>query len=460
MAFVALRIVDLRTLVEYSLTLGTLGQFDLLPLTIGSDPSCDLILADAPSRSSFSRVAASIYPYIQRPDDEPERVGTSGFELGPYLIEYSEPETACGGPPPSELGLDFGRRELCDLAAPPAPADPLAQRSRELFARLTHGPRATHLDDAMRAWCEAKLHEHLARLSRTTAPRPPLVPGYIVYKRSLEIAQRHFANAWRYAAIAPVIPSAFAHVHRAMAWVGAHRGRAGSRSPFHHALLHHGIHPVIARTTAAIIAKHFAASSADHDPWEPLVALAERGVSAYALPDAGFVCVIPTLDAAPALDDDKLLERDPAVLADYLEQRGELVHAARVRANQAPTERPRVAPVDQLWPVTGLLLEPARGGKIPPHTATSIPPACLEARSDPARMLPLVAATTELAVEANEIVLDATRPDATLVYDAPVLYLRATPKCQINGNLAPPNTDLPLFDGDELTIGSTTLVVR
>lgn len=451
--YVALRIVDLRSLIAHTYTLGTIDQ--LRPsFTLGSDPSCDLILPGAPARSLCSNDPPHWFISGERGR---LRVDRDAFAFGPYELQIVDDLPApIGGPPSREHQVQFGPGSGLGVAGSqgaPEPIDPSDARVREIFHRIITTPKLDRLDAS---WIAGKLHDHLAQLAAATAPRPRLVPGHITYARSYEQANPRYETAWQFAAIAPAIPSAYAYVHRIAVWDGEHLPDRYGPQAFARALRLAGWASEAAHHVGELVyrARHVDGA----DPWTPLLDLAAPGVTVIAMPDASFIAVIPTLAAEPPADDAELLTRDPAVLADLLEQRGELMRAARVRANQLATERRRLDTVEHLFPIRGFLLSEA-AGKIPPHTATGVPPAELELGET---HMPLTTATTELDIRDGALVTNGGRGLVDLVYDAPVLYARARGHHTVvlDGRSLTPGIDIPLFDRDVLVIAGVTITVR
>ncbi|MFT3696911.1 MAG: hypothetical protein QM831_27465 [Kofleriaceae bacterium] len=457
-SYSVLRVVDLRTLVEHTFTVGERQAVldNTTGFSIGSDPSCDVILPAAPSKSKLT--GASNHRFIQTPDDEMRRrVDFGQFQLGAYLLQYSELNQPVVGLPPKGLEIRFGPRGLGNtVGKQPQEIDPRAAEQYALFQQLLTTPKLTAVDTSI----AEDLREHLARLSRVTAPRAPLVPGFVRYDQTVNGAKTRFLDEWRYPAIAPVIASAYAYVHRVAVWESdfttTHERHL--QVPLALALVEHGWNRQLAVDVERLVERHVLATRLSlANPWEPLLALAMRGVHPYALPDAGFVCVMPALVDKPDELDDEVLARDPAVRADLLEQRGEHTRAARVRANQIATERPRVVPVHRLFRAAGgVIFESPDLEERPSHTATSVPShITLETKGG---TFALTTATTELVFANGALAINGTaKAQATLVYDGDILYLRSNDiYTTLNGQGVARGIDYLVFDHDDIKLGSNT----
>jgi FHA domain len=479
--YVMCEVTDLRTLVEHTYVLDELVRLYSEPVVVGRDRNCDIVLDDPEIEPRHGVVVArSNHRYLEI-GDEHRRIDTRMFVVGPFALRLVETDQLNDfGEPPADLAVHFGPRGLgARRKAPPflEHARHADEQQRLVRAFRATVRRITVLGDGTRRWCEQLFHAHIAALSYATAPRAPLVPGWIEYSSSFEDASARWHAAWSLAETGPFEPSAWAYVHRFAAWVTEHRA-SFALATFEQALLRPevALDPAFAQALTHLVAAHLMTSDDPASPVKPLLELAEEGVFAFALPDTGVLLVAPALteapvDAAAAALSDLGDPHQRTVFADLLEQRGQLLRATRIRQGKTADDRPRVDEVDKLFGGAAALFLPHRKHGMPEakpvmHEASGTPPAAIFLEHDGVTY-PL-AATSALAIRGEQlVVLDfareaGSRVGAILTYDDPVLWLRMHEYAhlRINGVVRHTSQDIPLYDRDVIELDQRRLVVR
>ena len=468
------RFVDLRDLREETYALGELGAFYSpgsvrREITVGRDPACDIVI-DHPAvepRHAWLRVGG-IHHSVRLIGEEARRCREDHpFAIGPCGVRLwavdrtSEPAQ---GPPHLPIRVNIPTAQRVVTAAGGA----LDREARRLFHVLVDP--ANHMRDLDEPWCEAQLRAHFARLG--------LAAGRIEYTSSLAHARERWTAEWFAVEHQPFTPAAWRYVHRLASW-RARCAHIRFISWFFTAGLQRVWSDVdFTETIGALLVAHLESQDDDGSPARPLVALAERGVFAFALPgEATLLYLLAGLDditRCSARDEEPLLRalaEDPTdhatrlVYADLLEGRGQLARAEHLRAEAAGKnfER-RVVAVEILFRDARavFLPRPCKTAKLWPTVAPP-PPAAPPptARLETAQHTYPLAAITGVTVDNNNTVtvvdLRAT-PDvqrhATLTYTDGTFWLRVhdSHTGSVNGTHFGGATERPLFEGDTIRL--------
>lgn len=470
------RFVDLRDLREEVYEVAELNAFYSpggvrREVTVGRDPACDIVIDDPAVEPRHAWLSAGSNHRMLRLAGE-ERSGRHDgrpFALGPYGMQLMELERAhepAPGPPRLPIRINVPTARRVTTAADSDGA--LAREARRLFHVLVDP--AHHMTDLDEPWCEAQLRAHFACLGLTA--------GRVEYTSSLAHARERWKAEWFAVEHQPFAPAAWRYVHRLAAWHAEH----GS-VPFHTWFFTAAIQRVwsdvdFTAAIEALLEAHLASQGDDGSPIKPLVALAERGVFAFALPgDATLLYLVAGRDIArsSARDEEPLLRalvEDPTdhatrlVYADLLEGRGQLARAEHLRAEAAGKsfER-RVARVEHLFGGARAVFlsrpdKDVEDVEMWPVIATGAPPPTARLET-PQRAYPL-AALTGVAVDdqAGVTVVDLrAAPDfqrhATLTYADGTFWLRMHDyhSATVNGAYFGGDIDRPLFEGDAIQLG-------
>jgi uncharacterized protein (TIGR02996 family) len=494
---VIIRVRDMRTFVMHEYGLADPVQQG--ELVIGRDPSeADLVLDDPaiqPRHAVFMpwpnhhayRVAGD--PDLKRDDYKP-------FYLGPFglqLIAASDNDFVPAAPPPSLAARVTGRRARSIPVRPSVDAR-LEHAAQRMFTSLCVGAdRIRALDRATTAWCEAQLAEHLARLSRAT-PGPPLELGQVMYTASRVDAIDRWTAEWSAVQYDRYVPAQWNHLRRLSRWAGE---PIDSRELWmlHEALrrLPVGPYDVAMEDGYALMPQVVTdqltlwyRKDPTASPIAPLIALAERGGLAFALPSASMLIYAPWLEAGSPPDPREAAlrhrlwtDRDDLearmVYADLLEQRGEHARAGLLRRDPS-TPRRMIGP--SLYPYADPLLiayrpgrpgHPRPGSSVLSRTPSGPPPsnACLQLSQPPHVRFPLFAQTLihdfqgQVRIEDAALVPSPVKVRAYLTYDESVFWLRGD-GIVLNDHVNHRSRDHPMADGDELrlTDGSTPFILR
>jgi uncharacterized protein (TIGR02996 family) len=351
-------------------------------------------------------------------------------------------------------------------------------------------------------WCVTQVETHFGRLSQATSPHPALHPTHIECHGSLARACERWEEQWSAAESQPFGPSTWAYVQRLAGWIANRRNhrhyglwdvelalsRLGRWNVDHH--------KVVVDAITELLAAHVATLDDELSPLQPLVTLAERGVFAFALPDAGMLLYVSSLDGAdrlllPSLDDTEVallgaIAQSPddhqqrRVYADLLEQRGRATAAAQMRAmasGSAPNA-PTTRRVEQLFAAARPVLLPRKnqGPEVPRVQPSGLLPTGAHLTFG-ATAFVLVSVTgirwddeggtvqvRDLANAAgpSEGVDDEPQPNATITFAGETLWLRTLnhSRVTVNDACVDNETDTPLFEGDVMRLGNHRLVVH
>jgi uncharacterized protein (TIGR02996 family) len=471
------RFVDLRDLREETYALGELGAFYRpggvrREVTVGRDPACDIVI-DHPAvepRHAWLLVGG-IHHMVRLAGEEMRRYREDHpFVIGPYGIRLWEADGTgepAPGPPHLPIRINIPTAQRVVTAAGSA----LGREARRLFHVLVDP--ANHMRDLDEPWCEAQLRAHFACLGLTA--------GRIEYTSSLAHACERWKAEWFAVEHQPFTPAAWQYVHRLASWRAGRAGRAHIRvtSWFFTAGLQRVWSDVaLTETIGALLEAHLASQGDAGSPARPLVALAERGVFAFALPGGATLLYLlaghDDSTRCSARDEEPLLRalaEDPTdhatrlVYADLLEGRGQLARAEHLRAEAAGTSFERRVPrVEHLFPHARavFLPRPSKNVKMWPTAAppppTAPPPT---ARLETAQRTYPLAAITGVTVDDNHAVtvvdLRAT-PDvqrhATLTYTDGTFWLRMhdSHSGSVNGAHFGGAFERPLFEGDTIRL--------
>lgn len=494
-----IRVRDLRTFVMHEF--GLADPIYHRDLVIGRDPDvADLVLDDPEIQPHHAVFRAAHrhrgYCLTGAPDVHPEPY--KPFYLGPFGLQrfsVSEHDLVPAEAPPA-LAARVTSRQVRSFPVRPSVDARIEAVAQRMFARLSAGgDRIRALDRATAAWCEAQLAAHLARLSRAT-PGPPLALGQVVYAASSVDAVDRWTAEWTAIQDGPYVPAHWAHLRRLSRWAGPHVGdhelwmlrEALGRLPVGpRDVAMEQESPLLPQAVIAQLALWCRKDPVD-SPIEPLIALAERGAVAFALPGAAMLVYAPWLDGPPPdpreaalrhalwTDRDDLATR--VVYADLLEQRGDHVRAALLRRDPRASPRivgpslyPHAAPVlVPHWP--GRAGHRRRDAAILTRTPSGPPPsgACLELGQAPHVRFPLFAQTIihdlrgQVRIEDAALVPAPVQIRAYLTYDEGVFWLRGDGgrDAVLLNDETVGRVDQPMADGDELrlTAGGPPFLLR
>lgn len=484
---VIVRVRDMRTFVTHEYGLADPIQHD--EFVIGRDPrAADLVLDDPeiqPRHAVFLpwpdhhtyRVAGE--PNLQRDDYKP-------FYLGPFglqLIAANERDFVPSAAPPSLAAHVTGRR-VRSMPVRPSVDARLEQATQRMFTQLSTGPdRIRALDRATTAWCEAQLAAHLARLSRA-APGPPLALGHVIYTASSVDAIDRWEAEWSAVQHDRYVAAHWEHVRRLSRWAGEQvdnrelwmlREALGRLPTGPYDVAMESESPLLPQVVIAQLALWYRKDPVD-SPLEPLLALAERGGVAFALPSSSILIYAPWLEVGSppdpreaALRHKLRTERDDLeahmVYADLLEQRGEHARASMLRREP---NMPRRILGPSLYPHAEPLTIPHRPGRpghrrlgtaVLPRTPSGPPPtgACLQISELPYGRFPLFAQTIIhdqhglVRIEDAALVPSPIQTLAYLTYDEGVFWLRGD-GILLNDEVQRGMVDHPMANGDELRL--------
>lgn len=424
-------------------------------VVVGSDPSCDVIIdhPDVPARAAEFYPGGHHFYHRVLPDGEATRA-PHAVRMGPFevFVGWGYQIDLLAGDEPA-LPIRFGARGLGGAYLAGA-QDPRVVEVRRLAAALS----VSHAIDE--AWCEERVRIFSAAITWATTPRRSLEACRILYATP-EAASTRYARAWSIVDSAPFDRDAFAYAHRLDLWVNELLKARGDEYAMAAVLV--GAIDVRAwpeplrRVVHEIAALHVMTLADDVSPARPLAVLLERGVVPIVLPDGVMMLCTP---AAP--DDDREGElasafSDPAVFADFLEQRGETRQAQRVHGGAVPNAdleaQRNVERFDRVPLVIGKRNE----------RATWLAPAGL-ASEPPTATLELAGTIHALGV-ANAFTVDGTTlrvgpaasPDEAMIERRAdgSLWLRGTGQVldvSLNGRRVYRDVAMPLFDGDVLAI--------
>jgi uncharacterized protein (TIGR02996 family) len=235
----------------------------------------------------------------------------------------------------------------------------------------------------------------------------------------------------------------------------------------------------------ALLYTHLVTLDDEHAPARPLVALLARGVVAFALPGGAMLLYLASAGEVIARVPDEVeaallraLALAPAdraaraVYADHLEQRGDVLRAAFVRAELSaatPPPPPVIARVEALFGGARCVLL-QRDGAAPEPAAALLPgdappPAWIELGD---YRYPLAAVTGVAYQHPVLRVEDVSQrasfePTLIIAYANGVLWASpaASSSAQLNGRLLLPiSRRWPLYDRDVLQVDGRTLIVR
>jgi len=466
------RFVDLRDLREETYEVAELNAFyspggERREVTIGRDPTCDIVIDHPAVEPRHAWLTAASNHRMVRLAGEEMRNRHDGrpFAIGPYGVQLWESERAsqpASGPPSLPIRINVPTARRIAATGDDGPHD---REVRRLFHALVDP--ADHMRDLDEPWCEAQLGAHFACLG--------LTPGRIEYTSSLAYARERWKAEWFAIEHQPFTPAAWRYIHRLAAWRAEQESPGGGSWFFTAGLQRVWPDVDFTETIASLIEAHLMSLDDERSPMRPLVALAERGVFAFALPSDAFLLYLPAghdIARCSARHEEPLLRAlaaDPAdhatrlVYADLLEARGQLARAEHLRAEATGGnfER-RVARVEHLFGDARavFLPRPHENVEMWPVIATTTPSPV--ARLESAQHAYPLAAVTGVAVtdSAGVTVADLrAAPDferhATLTYADGTFWLRMHDyhSAWVNGAYFAGDIDRPLFEGDTIRFG-------
>lgn len=419
--YAVLHLRDAERDVVHARVLGALDEVYATPIVVGSDPSCDVILADprVPARAVvFGRRNRHEYYAMQDGAD----CGRRPIAVGPFHVSIGFTTMVHELPPPiADARLRFSPRFV-----EAAPVPPRAAVARQVAARASH---VQVLDAATRRWCEDQIRGCFAALS--------LELERVDYVGPRAAAIAYWTRAWQAVCAQRFDPAAWPLVHRFERWHRRLQCRDDYFDAHRFAASHERDLQLDGGDPVALLTCHVATFEDDAgSPAHPLAALLERGLYPLALPGNAMllVCDEPLHRSSDPAEDQILAAGDPAtamVLADHLEQRGALARATALRDGA----------LDPLLPQPVILFPEAR--PILLRWSAAHPQLILD---DPPVPLALEIGGERRALE------PATTLDAVQLtwVEGVLLAMRRGPELAINGLRVTAREPLAVFDGDVL----------